>query len=117
MHRLTNVTPANRRSGTVGNVNTTLNTFAIIDPVTGTVIGGPHTYTGDLLQVGGAAGNEAAFDAAINEGDTVAGTIEGSQRDLEPDERDHDRYRLRRRPRRSRRRRRCLRHRCQCGAR
>lgn len=78
-HALTNVNPASRRTGTVGNVNIGApDTFAIVDPVTGVVIGGPHSYTGDVLQVGGTAVPLATFEGAINEGDTISGTVDAA---------------------------------------
>jgi hypothetical protein len=77
-HQLRNVSPANRRSGVIGNVNTAADTFAIVDPTSGVVIGGPFTYTGDILQLDGAAVTIGQFENNINEGDTMAGTTSGA---------------------------------------
>jgi hypothetical protein len=58
----------------VGNVDTSADTFVIVDPTTGVAISAVHTYTGDILQIDGAGVAAGQFENAINEGDTIAGT-------------------------------------------
>jgi hypothetical protein len=70
-HELTNHTPASITSGTVGNVDTAANTFFIIDPVSGAVLSDSKAYDAQLYLVDGVSATQAAFEAAINEGDTV----------------------------------------------
>lgn len=71
-HALVNAAPA--EEGVIGNVDTGLNTFDIIEPVSGAAIGGPIDYTTgtdcDLYEVDGTAAQLATFENAINEGDT-----------------------------------------------
>lgn len=69
VHELTNATVL---AGIVGDVNITTNTFSIINPVTGTAVGGPFTYI-EASDVFGTT--PAAFEADINEGDTVTVAI------------------------------------------
>jgi antitoxin component YwqK of YwqJK toxin-antitoxin module len=58
----------------VGNVDTSADTFVIVDPTTGVAISAVHTYTGDILQIDGAGVAAGQFENGINEGDTIAGT-------------------------------------------
>jgi hypothetical protein len=70
-HELTNHTPASVTSGTVGNVDTAANTFFIIDPVTGVALSDSKAYDAQLYTVDGVSATQAAFEGAINEGDTI----------------------------------------------
>jgi putative cell wall-binding protein len=73
-HDLTNVSAGSFTSGTVGNVDTADHQLDIIDPVTGAAFRSNITYSGTFRVDAGAA-SMADFEAAINEGDTIA--IEG----------------------------------------
>jgi len=71
-HDLTNKTPQSYTSGMVGDVNTVTHTFFIIEPVSGAELSDQKAYDGELFTLNGASATEAQFEAAINEGDSVA---------------------------------------------
>jgi putative cell wall-binding protein len=69
-HDLTNVSAASFTSGTVGNVDLQNDQLDIIDPVTGVAFRSNITYSGTFRVDAGAA-DMAAFEAAVDEGDTI----------------------------------------------
>jgi len=70
-HNLTNRTAASYTSGTVGNVNTALDDLYIIDAASGVVLSDVKDYAGGIYYIDGVVANLAAFEGALNEGDTV----------------------------------------------
>lgn len=72
LHELANVDPMTISSGTVGDVDLSQGTMAIIEPLSGVALrpgidlDGYATFT-----VGGAASDRAGFEADVNEGDRV----------------------------------------------
>ena len=76
-HALTNLAVT---QGRVGNVDVADNSFAIINPVTGDVVGGPFQWSDvlDTFSVNGLGASLAVFEGSINEGDTVNLTMNGT---------------------------------------
>jgi putative cell wall-binding protein len=70
-HDLTNVGSGSFTSGTIGNVDIEDDQFDFIDPVTGNAFRTNVTYSGTFRVDAGTA-TMADFEAAVNEGDTVA---------------------------------------------
>lgn len=69
---LTNVDPADINEGMVGNVDTSNDTFDIIDPNTGTILRPNVSYAGNaLFTADGDNTTLAGFEGDISEGDTI----------------------------------------------
>lgn len=79
-HALTNVAPTSINSGTIGNVDVDDKAFDIINAVTGDILRLRVGYAGQLYRIG-SGGNvgETAFEADLNEGDTIAITVQNGE--------------------------------------
>ena len=75
-HELTNVAASSITSGTIGNVDLANGELDFVNRVNGDAIRSDVPFSGVTWSVDGEAGNQAAFEAAVNEGDTL--TITGS---------------------------------------
>ncbi len=74
---LTQVDQGDINTGTIGNIDITVDMFDVIDPVTGAVIRADLLYApagGALYTTDGAPATLAAFEADLNEGDTITVT-------------------------------------------
>lgn len=72
VHDLTNVDPSTITQGTAGNINLATGTLAIVEPVSGVVLRpGIALDAATGFAVDGTAVERPAFEADINEGDTV----------------------------------------------
>jgi putative cell wall-binding protein len=72
VHELVDVDPEAVSEGTVGDVDLSAGTFAIIEPVSGVVLrGGLQLADVTTFTVGGEAADRAAVEEALNEGDLV----------------------------------------------
>ena len=69
VHNLTDTDPVD--SGTLANIDISSDSFDIIEPNTGTVLNTIGDYSGETYRIGSTSVAEAAFEADLNEGDTI----------------------------------------------
>lgn len=82
-HELTNVAANTITDGVVGNVDIENKQLDIVQPVNGDALRSNIAWTNVLYSVDGASATQAAFEADVNEGDTIELTGTGAQTTLE----------------------------------